>query len=132
MQCVTQCRFFLLFWEKMSFIMQHVLFLFALLMRQASAAGQQFLHHNLSTDEGGEILSWLPGPVGTAYAAFATRAAYYFSHQMPTDPATGMPIYYTHGQVRMLVFSLQYPLRELDKNIDRLTTATPSTRRALP
>ena len=80
-------------------MLRHVA-LVALLLHPATAASagqQQLLHHNLSVDVGGEILSWLPGPAGKAYAAFAVRSAYWFSHQMPIDPATNMPIYYTHG-----------------------------------
>ena len=81
--------------------MQHCLLLLALVPVLFTSAQQPiFLHHNLSLDSSGNILSWLPvSSPGEAYAAFATRSAYWFAHQCPLDNATGMPIYYTHGQV---------------------------------
>ena len=60
---------------------------------------QQFLHHNLTLDAGGDILPWLPLPLGSAFSQFAVRAAYWFAHDVPIDPATGLPIFYTHGQI---------------------------------
>lgn len=71
----------------------------AFLFLAARAFATTFLHHNLSLDASGNILPWLPGSLGTAYASFATRAAFWFAHQVPTDPATDLPIYYTHGQI---------------------------------
>ena len=65
----------------------------------AAPAVPQFLHHNLTLDADGNIVSWLPGPAGAAFAAFAARSAFWFAHDVPTDPATGLPVYYTHGQI---------------------------------
>jgi hypothetical protein len=68
-------------------------------LEHGRAQSQQFLHHNLTLDASGAILPWLPLPLGSAFSQFAVRAAYWFAHDVPTDPATGLPIYYTHGQI---------------------------------
>ena len=70
-----------------------------LLILLARLRAEQFLHHDLTLDAAGNIVSWLPPPAGAAFSAFAVRSAYWFAHQVPDDPATGLPIYYTHGQI---------------------------------
>ncbi len=70
-----------------------------LLLLLGVASATTFLNHTLVLDASGSILPWLPLPLGAAYETFVERSADWFIHAMPVDPATGMPIYYTHGQV---------------------------------
>jgi hypothetical protein len=44
-----------------------------LLIMQAHLRAEQSLHHNLTLDAEGNIVSWLPPPAGAAFSAFPVR-----------------------------------------------------------
>eukprot|EP01045_Picozoa_sp_COSAG04_P001077 COSAG04_NODE_33_length_34808_cov_6.920366_12_plen_556_part_00 len=52
--------------------------------------------HPLKLDASGKIETWLPN--ATAHKDFVTRAMDHIA-SVPPDPATGLPIWFTHGQI---------------------------------